>query len=85
MKNNANFISILISTAILVILAPFLSFWGGYFVGWLSKILIGKQLVNTLNSCFNTSFIPEQLPLFGGALGWISSFFKNITNTNNNK
>jgi len=77
-----------ISTIILVILGiiafifilPWIAFWLAYFGGWITKILIGKQLVNGF-ALIGITLPIEKIPLLAGTLGWIGGFFKAI-NTN---
>lgn len=69
----------------LIVFTPMLSFFISYFAGWLCKISFGGILCNSLNTLFNTNtFVPENLPIIAGALGWIAGFFKSI-NMNKNK
>lgn len=85
MRNNVIFfkglgaIAALIGVIALIIFAPMISFFISYFGGWLCKITFGNILCNSLNTLFNTkTFVPENLPIIAGALGWISGFFKSI-------
>lgn len=64
-----------------VVFWPFITFWLGYFTGWLTKITVGAKVCSALNATLGTSFTPEVLPWVGAALGWIGSFFKTV-NTN---
>ncbi len=59
---------------------PFISFMGGWFLGWLIKITIGGSIVNGL-ALVGLQIPLESLPLFFGTLAVISSFFK-MPNTN---
>lgn len=76
-----------ISAIIVLILAcifePFLTFWLGYFCGWLAKIFIGSRLVEGLN-LLHISIEANQIPLFTGVIAWIGSFFKNTAHMNKN-
>lgn len=70
-------IGLIILTIVVIVFYPFLVFWLGYFSGWLAKIIIGGKLAAAFNVAFHTSyFTAEMLPMIGGALGWISAFFK---------
>ena len=66
-----------------IIIEPALLFWLGYFSGWLAKLIIGTKLVTAINMVFGTAFTADMLPMIGGALGWIGSFFKSINNVKN--
>ena len=63
--------------AVVVLIMPFLSFWFGYFGGWLCSLVIGDILVDGLNSLFNTThFTKDMIPLCAATLGWIGGHFK---------
>ena len=68
-----------------IIIEPALLFWLGYFSGWLAKLVIGTKLVTAINMVFGTAFTADMLPMIGGALGWIGSFFKSIRTASNNQ
>ena len=68
---------------VVLILQPALLFWLGYFSGWLAKLIIGTKLVAAINMVFGTAFTTDMLPMIGGALGWVGSFFKSINNVKN--
>ena len=85
MNNNSDFfeglgiIAAFIGLVALIIFAPMISFFISYFGGWICKITFGDILCNSLNTLFNTNtFIPKNLPIIAGALGWIAGFFKSI-------
>ena len=67
-----------------IIIEPALLFWFGYFGGWLAKLVIGTKLVTAINMVFGTAFTADMLPMIGGALGWIGSFFKSVRTASNN-
>ena len=70
-------IGIIVLAAIFIVFYPFLLFWVGYFSGWLAKLVIGTKLAAALNIAFHTTwFTAEMLPMIGGALAWVGSFFK---------
>ena len=69
---------------VVIIIQPALLFWLGYFSGWLAKLVIGTKLVTAINMVFGTAFTADMLPMIGGALGWIGSFFKSILIAANN-
>ena len=62
--------------AIALVLFPFLAFWIGYFIGWVSKIVLGKYLILAFEA-LNLKIVPDHLPLLGGLFGWVGSFFIN--------
>ena len=68
-----------------IIIEPALLFWLGYFSGWLAKLVIGTKLVTAINMVFGTAFTADMLPMIGGALAWIGSFFKSVRTASNNK
>ena len=69
---------------ITLILEPILLFWIGYFVGWLTKLIIGIKLITVINIVFETTFTADIFPIIGGVLGWIISFFKSFRAIKNN-
>lgn len=70
-------IGIIVLAVIFIVFYPFLLFWVGYFSGWLAKLVIGTKLAAALNIAFHTTwFTAEMLPMIGGALAWVGSFFK---------
>lgn len=86
MEDFLSLLGALLLLVVLIILAPWLSFWLAYFGGWLAKITIGAKLCAALNILFNTSyFTPAMLPMMSGALGWIGGFFKATTTATNLK
>lgn len=78
-------IGIIVFLIVMIIIEPALFFWLGYFSGWLAKLIIGTKLVTAINMVFGTGFTADMLPMIGGALGWIGSFFKSIRTTLNNQ
>ena len=69
---------------VVIIIEPALLFWLGYFSGWLAKLVIGTKLVTAINMVFGTAVTADMLPMIGGALGWIGSFFKSVRTASNN-
>ena len=65
---------------VVIIIGPLITFWLGYFGGWLAKIIIGGKLCEAL-AYLGLTVTPEMLPWIGGALAWIGGFFKSV-NTN---
>ena len=69
---------------VVIIIQPALLFWLGYFSGWLAKLVIGTKLVTAINMVFGTAFTADMLPMIGGALGWVGSFFRSARTIKNN-
>lgn len=68
------------------IFSSFIYFWLGYFCGWLAEITVGGKLAAALNVLTHSdAFDKSMLPMIGGALGWIGSFFKTAQTTNKEK
>lgn len=85
-KSTKSVIGILVGVIIFIIILPFLCFWLGYFDGWLAKILIGNVLTNGLNTMFHVDYFnKDMLPLMGGTLAWIGSFFKSVSSAASRK
>ena len=75
-------VGMIILLIIWIVFYPFLVFWLGYFSGWIAKLIIGTKLAAALNMAFHTTwFTAEMLPMIGGALAWVGSFFKGTTKT----
>lgn len=75
-------IGAIVLAIVFIVFYPFIVFWLGYFSGWLAKIIIGGKLAAAFNVAFHTSyFTAEMLPMIGGALAWVGSFFKGTTKT----
>ena len=77
-------VGIIAFLVVVIIIKPALLFWLGYFSGWLAKLVIGTKLVTAINMVFGTAFTADMLPMIGGALGWIGSFFKSVRTASNN-
>lgn len=73
-RDNKVIITTVIAALIVIFVTPWLSFWCSYFVGWLSKIIIGKYLVAGF-ALVNIDMPLDKIPLFAGCLGWVASFF----------
>lgn len=69
-------VSAIVIVIMLMILEPMLYLLNGFIAGWITKIVLGKFVVSTLNMMTGMKFTPDQLPYIGAALGWISMFFK---------
>lgn len=71
---------------VLLVFAPWISYWLSYFGGWITSLVVGATLCDALNTLFDTTrFTPDMLPQMAGALGWIGSFFKGVSSTTNNR
>ena len=85
MKNNRNettieeIIAMCIIGIVIILIQPFISYWCGYFDGWLAMKLVGDPLITSINKTFGSSLSLHDLPRIGGALGWIGGFFKSIS------
>lgn len=67
---------------VVLVIAPWVSYWCSYFGGWLASITIGGILCDSLNTLFGTlRFTSDMLPEMAGALGWIGGFFKAVSTT----
>ena len=73
----------LILTIIIALVSPWIWFWVCYFSGWLAKILIGDKLIEGF-ALLGITLPLEKIPLLAGILGWIGSFFKSSSVSNNN-
>lgn len=62
---------------IVIVVGPLITFWLGYFGGWLAKIIIGGKLCEAL-AYLGLTVTPEMLPWIGAALAWIGGFFKSV-------
>lgn len=69
---------------IAIILGPLLTFWLGYFSGWIAKIIIGETLCEALTH-LKLKVTPDMLPWIGGALAWIGSFFHSYSSSNSKR
>ena len=77
-------VGVIVFLVVVIIIKPALLFWLGYFSGWLAKLVIGTKLVTAINMVFGTAFTADMLPMIGGALGWIGSFFRSVRTIKNN-
>ena len=77
---------IVLAIALLVValfIGPLLTFWIGYLVGWLTKLVIGAKLCEAM-MYLGLTVTPEMLPWIAGALAWIGSFFKTSSSSKRN-
>lgn len=80
MNKTSSTITLVITILLLIFIVPFLSFWLCYFVGWISKIFIGKYLVEGF-ALVGIDLPLNKIPLLAGCLGWIASFFAHYNNS----
>lgn len=80
MNKTSSAITLIITILLLIFIVPFLSFWLCYFVGWISKIFIGKYLVEGF-ALIGINLPLNKIPLLAGCLGWIASFFAHHNNS----
>lgn len=80
-KKSTAIVTLIASFVIILLIAPWLSFWCSYFVGWISKMLIGKYIVAGF-ALVNIDLPLDKIPLLAGCLGWIASFFMRVNNKN---
>lgn len=63
------------------ITAP-LSIFFGWFLGLIIQFFCGQFVADGMNMLFGTTrFSPEVIPLIGGCLGFIGSFFKSSSSS----
>ena len=72
---NKELIEIVVVTILLMFIIPWFSFVIGWVVGWCSKLFIGNYIVNAF-ALFGITITKNDIPLIGGALAWLGSFFK---------
>lgn len=85
MKTGLGFAGV-ITIIIGLILSPVITFWCGYFGGWILQCFVGERVVAGLNLMFDTTrFTLEVIPLTCAMLAVIGSYFKARQTNNNNK
>lgn len=62
----------------LLFVLPWISFWIAYFGGWIAAKVIGTKIIEGL-AIFGIMIPVSKIPLLAGTLGWIGTFFKNIS------
>jgi hypothetical protein len=65
---------------VLIVIGPLVTFWLGYFGGWLAKIVIGAKLCEALGY-LGLTVTPNMLPWISAALAWIGGFFKTVNSS----
>lgn len=87
MKNTNSLTEAILSTIVVIlfgIIVPVITFWAGYFGGWILMNLVGERIADGFNLIFNTTrFTRELIPLTCGALTVIGSYFKSTTTKSN--
>ena len=84
MKNKTETTITLISLLIVMIfIMPWLSFWIGYTIGWITKITIGKYIVEGL-ALFNINIPLDKIPLISGIITWFTGTFISKSNIKTN-
>lgn len=74
-----------LTMVLLLIFSPIITFWAGYFGGWILSKFVGDYIVSGFNLLLGRDVITISfLPIFCGSLAVIGSYFKS-TQTNNNK
>ncbi len=68
---------------IFLFIGPVINFCIGYAIGWISTLLIGNQLVEGF-ALIGIAIPIEKIPLIGGIIGWVATFFPKSTPKNNN-
>ena len=83
-KDNSALLGGCLTVIILLIFAPVITFFCGWFGGWILMKIVGGAVVTGLNTLFGTTrFIPDLIPVVCGVLAVVGSYFK--TSVSNNK
>ena len=72
--SSSDLIILIITAIVIIFIWPWLSFWVAYFLGWITKITIGKYIVEGF-ALLNIDLPLNKIPLLAGVLGWIGGFF----------
>lgn len=76
MNNNGALIGCL-TVILILIFSPVITFFCGWFGGWILMKIVGGAVVTGLNTLFGTTrFMPELIPVVCGALAVVGSYFK---------
>lgn len=68
---------LIVLLVVMIVIDPLITFWLGFFGGWLAQIIIGAKLCEAL-AYLGLTVTPEMLPWIGAALAWIGGFFKSV-------
>lgn len=77
-------VSVILIALVLLILSPIIYFLG-WCIGWFAMVTIGDMLIKGINLVFGTAFAKDILPVLGGVLCWIGSFFRGASATKASK
>lgn len=67
-----------------LVFMPVITYWAGYFGGWILTQFVGDNIVRFINIVFNRDVVNiDILPMFFGGLAVISSYFKSTITTTN--
>lgn len=72
MSTKKDVLFLILAIAVSFFLIPFVVFWLGYFIGWISTIVCGNALVRGINA-FGFNITIDQIPAIGGALAWVGA------------
>ena len=78
------FLFILLGSLFLILITPFLSFIGGWVVGWLIKVVFGTTFITGL-SLLHINIDINMIPLLCGILNVIGMFFRQAPLVNASK
>lgn len=84
--NNKNILKwTIVTSALLLILSPVLTFACAYISGMIINFFVGAGLIKGLNLIFNTTrFTRDMIPLTCATLATIGRYFKTAVTTKNN-
>ena len=77
-------VPIFLGIAVLIgifLISPVVSFFIGYFFGWITKIIIGNFIVSAF-AAIGITITTNQIPFITGLIGWISVFLPHPSNNN---
>jgi len=84
-RGNASCVSVLVLAAVVLIFGSTITFWLGYFGGWLLSCFAGEMVTDGLNMVLGEftqySFKQDDIPLFCGIMTTIGGFFKSTHTT----
>lgn len=81
-KDNSALLGGCLTVIILLIFAPVITFFCGWFGGWMLMNIIGDAVASGFNTLFGTTrFTPDMLPIVCGSLALIGSCFKSTNTT----
>ena len=84
MKNKTeDIIATIVLLIIVIFIMPWLLFWIGYAAGWITKITIGKYIIEGL-ALFNINIPLDKIPLISGVITWFTGMFISKSNIKTN-